>query len=184
MLELAAAEVRAALRPQTGRDWSVPAGSLSWSCRETAVHIAHDLLAYAGQVAGQPSTAYLPLDLTVRPSASTDDVLDVVLACAGLLAAAVAGAEPSARGWHWGPTDPDGFAALGVNEMLVHTYDITSGLGVSWAAPAALCSAVVDRLFPDSPAGEPFAVLLWCTGRAPLGDRPRRESWTLRAALS
>jgi hypothetical protein len=28
-----------------------------------------------------------------------------------------------ARAWHWGPTDPSGFAALGVNETLMHTYE-------------------------------------------------------------
>jgi hypothetical protein len=28
--------------------WSVPAGSLEWSCWTTATHVAHDLPAYAG----------------------------------------------------------------------------------------------------------------------------------------
>jgi hypothetical protein len=181
-LTLAAASVRSALGPHTERDWSVPAGSLSWSCRETAVHIAHDLLAYAGQVAGGASTGYLPFDLTVRPAASNGEVLDVIVTCAELLEAAVTKATPSARAWHWGPVDPAGFAALGIDEMLVHTYDIRAGLGLPWEAPAELCSVVLERLFLQAPEGEPFTVLLWCTGRGPLGDRPRQTSWTLRAA--
>ncbi|WAL76064.1 hypothetical protein OU787_33665 [Kitasatospora sp. YST-16] len=32
--------------------------------------------------------------------------------------------------------------------------------------------------------GDPAPVLLWCTGRAELPGRPRRESWTWRAALA
>ena len=183
MLELAAASVWSALSPLTSLDWEARAGSLSWSCRETAVHIAHDLLAYAGQVAGGPTEAYLPFDLTVRAEASNAEVLDVVMACAGLLGGAIAAADPAASAWHWGPVDPGGFAALGVNELLIHAYDITAGLGVQWRAPGTLCTGVLERLFPGAPAGDPFAVLLWCTGRAPLGERPRQTSWVLRAAL-
>jgi len=32
-------------------------------------------------------------------------------------------------------------------------------------------------LFPDAPAGEPDQVLLWCAGRAPLGELSRRTQW-------
>ncbi|MFD0413313.1 hypothetical protein [Streptomyces sp. NPDC127108] len=42
----ATAELLRALGPHTDRDWApVSAGSLEWSCRTTAAHIAHDLLA-------------------------------------------------------------------------------------------------------------------------------------------
>jgi hypothetical protein len=86
------------------QDWGRPAGGLAWSCRETAVHIGHDLLAYAGQVAGRASGGYLPLDLTVRDEASNAQVLDVVRACGMLLIRAVEGAAEADRGWHWGAT--------------------------------------------------------------------------------
>jgi hypothetical protein len=170
------------LVPEQDRDWRVPAGPLDWTCRQAAAHVAHDLLAYAGQLAGRPSDAYLPLDLTVRPDAPVRDVLRVVAACGGLLISAIDTAGPDARAWHWGPTDPGGFAALGVNEVLMHTHDITRGLAVPWTPPADLCAAVLDRLFVDPPDGDPAEVLLWCTGRAELGGRPRRGSWTPRAA--
>ena len=78
---------------------------------------------------------------------------------------------------------PSGFAALGVNETLVHTYDITQGLGISWLPPESLCAAVLARLFPDAPEGDPVQVLLWSTGRAELDDRPRVTSWILKAAV-
>ncbi|MGE7389051.1 hypothetical protein ACQKM2_26630, partial [Streptomyces sp. NPDC004126] len=84
-VEGASAEVVRVLGPHTGRDWSVAAGSLEWSCWETAAHIGHDLLAYAGQVASGAADGYLPFDLTVRPEASPDEVLATVTACARLL---------------------------------------------------------------------------------------------------
>lgn len=175
-------ETRRVLGPLTGRDWAVPAGDLTWSCWTTAAHLAHDLLAYAGQVTGRPDTGYLPFDLRVRPDASAAQVLTIVSAVAGLLRAALDTADPATRAWHWGPTDPGGFAAMGVAESVLHTYDIARGLGMAWRPPTRLSAGVLARLFPDAPGGDPTDVLLWCTGRGELPDRPRRTSWGWRAA--
>lgn len=183
-VERAVTEMVRALEPHVSLDWSVPAGSLEWSCHRTAAHVAHDLLAYAGQVAGRPRDGYLPLDLVVRPHTSPREVLAVVSACGALLGSALATADPADRAWHWGPCDATGFAAMGVAEVLIHTYDITQGLGVSWLPPAPQCAGVLRRLFPDAPPGDPAQVLLWCSGRAELGDRPRRTSWVWRAAIA
>jgi len=171
------------LSPHEANDWAVPAGGLEWSCWTTAAHVAHDLLAYAGQVAARPADAYLPFDLTIRPEASPREILQVVVACGGLLSSALATARPTARAWHWGPCDPTGFAAMGVAEVLLHTYDITTGLGVAWRPPAPLCTRVLRRLFPSAPPGDPDRVLLWCTGRGELEGHSRRTSWTWQAAL-
>jgi hypothetical protein len=141
-------------------------------------------MAYAGQVAASPADAYLPFDLTVPHAATPAQILDVVTAAARLLRTVVAAAGPHDRGWHWGPTDPEGFAALGLNELLLYTWDITQGLGIAWQPPGALSAAVPHRLFPDAPAGDPAAVLLWCTGRIALDGRDRRTSWVLTAAVS
>ncbi|MFF3113244.1 hypothetical protein ACFVSN_29105 [Kitasatospora sp. NPDC057904] len=172
------------LGPHTADNWAVSADSLDWTCRETAVHVAHDLLAYAGQVAACPADAYLPFDLTVPPDTSPREVLQVVTACAGLLSSALVTADPQVRAWHWGACDPAGFASMGVAEILLHTYDITQGLGVPWLPPQPLCEGVLRRLFPDAPPGAPIEVLLWCTGRGELDGRPRRTSWTWQAATS
>ncbi|MFI6155041.1 maleylpyruvate isomerase N-terminal domain-containing protein [Kitasatospora sp. NPDC051170] len=163
--------------------WQARAGSLEWSCRRTAVHVAHDLLAYAGQLAARPANAYLPFDLAVDPATPVRDVLEVVSACGRLLGAAVAAAAPGDRAWHWGPCDPAGFAAMGVAETLLHTHDITRGLGITWLPPQDLCAAVLERLFPDTPHGDPVQVLLWSTGRGDLPGRPRVTSWLWKAAL-
>nr|WP_202524376.1 maleylpyruvate isomerase N-terminal domain-containing protein [Kitasatospora sp. SID7827] len=182
-MRAALAETRRVLAPRLGRDWSVPAGPLEWNCRDTLAHLGHDLLGYAGQVTARPGDRYLPFDLTVRPEAGPAEVLDTALACGELLALALAAAEPGLRAWHWGPTDPSGFAAMGTAETLLHTHDIATGLALDWTPPPALCAAVLARLFPDAPPGDPAPVLLWCTGRAALPGRPRRASWTWRAAL-
>jgi hypothetical protein len=179
----AADEMTRALLPHRERDWSVPAGTLTWSCWTTAAHVAHDLLAYAGQVTGRPDDAYLPYDLRVRPTASPAQTLAVVRACAGLLAVAVDTTAPDARAWHYGPCDPVGFAAMGVAETLLHTHDITLGLGVPWQPPQRLSVLVLRRLFPDAPGGPAPDVLLWMTGRGELPGRARRTSWSWRAAV-
>ncbi|MDV3223025.1 maleylpyruvate isomerase N-terminal domain-containing protein [Intrasporangium sp.] len=171
------------LSPYESRDWQVRAGSLDWSCWTTAAHVAHDLLAYAGQVAAQPESAYLPFDLVIRTDTPPRDLLQVVVACGRLLSNALAAAGQDARAWHWGTTDPSGFAAMGVTEILVHTHDIAQGLGVSWLPPESLCAAVLARLFPDAPDGDPVQVLLWSTGRAELEGRQRVTSWVLKAAI-
>ena len=163
-------------------DWSVPAEGLTWSCWTTAAHIAHDLLAYAGQVAGRPDDAYLPFDLRVQADATPRQLIQVANAAGSLLATALTAADPGMRAWHWGPCDPIGFAAMGTAEVLLHTWDITHGLGLPWTPPAELCAPVLARLFPAAPEGDPAEVLLWCTGRTALGDRPRRAEWTWRAA--
>ncbi|WP_446220687.1 maleylpyruvate isomerase N-terminal domain-containing protein [Micromonospora sp. IBHARD004] len=179
----AADEMTRVLHPACEQDWSVAAGDLDWSCWTTAAHVAHDLLAYAGQVTGRPDARYLPFDLRVSDDATPADVLTVVTASAGLLAAAVDTAPPQTRAWHWGPCDPGGFAAMGVAETVLHTYDITCGLGVTWRPPPQLCAGVLRRLFPEAPTGDAPEVLLWMTGRAALGDRPRRTSWSWQAAI-
>ena len=72
---------------------------------------------------------------------------------------------------------------MGVNETLVHTWDIAQGLGVPWLPPERLAAQVLRQLFPDAPDGPTAEVLLWCTGRISLGDRPRRVEWRMRAAV-
>lgn len=183
-VDQAVAEMMCVLSPHEARDWQVRAGSLDWSCRHTAAHVAHDLLAYAGQVAVCPTMAHLPCDLAIATDASPHTVLQVITACGRLLSSTVTTASPHARAWHWGACDPTGFAAMGVAETLLHTYDITQGLGVPWLPPAPLCAVVLGRLLPDAPRGDPVQILLWSTGRAELAGHPRIASWVWKATVS
>jgi Mycothiol maleylpyruvate isomerase N-terminal domain len=184
----AAAVARAAtaviqfLNVHCDRDWTPAAGSLEWSCRDTAIHIAHDLLAYAGQLSWGVSDSYLPMDLTVRSEATNRQVLAIIGASAKMLERAVAAAQPSERAWHWGPTDSSGFSALGITEMLVHTWDIAQGLALEWRPPPELSVRVLERLVPDAPTGDPSEGLLWATGRVALLDRARLVDWRVQAS--
>jgi Mycothiol maleylpyruvate isomerase N-terminal domain len=182
-VEAAVNEMLRVLSPYHSLDWTVPAGTLEWSSWTTAAHVAHDLLAYAGQVAARPDTAYLPLDLRIREGATPAEVLTIVVACGRILSRTIAAADPTERAWHYGPCDLGGFAAMGVAETVLHTYDITRGLGIDWRPPADACAAVLARLFPDAPAGDPADVLLWCTGRGELPGRARITSWVWKAAV-
>ncbi|MDH6118364.1 hypothetical protein ABH930_001364 [Kitasatospora sp. GAS204A] len=180
-------------------DWSVPAGELDWDCWETLEHAADGLWAYAAQVGSRRT----PLDRYValrwhreRPGGPANAVfgqreegpaalLELSEAGGALLAAVVRTARPQVRAFHsYGVADPEGFAAMGVVETLVHTEDVVRGLGLSWAPPGALCARALARLFPEVAAAagsddDPWATLLWATGRAELPGRPRRvfERW-------
>lgn len=176
--------------------WEKPAGDLTWTCWETTEHIADDLFAYAAQLARTAVDGTAPFTLTARreggpgvsvfadPEAGPAGLLDVLDSCGGLLTAAVRAAAPQARGYHvFGVADAEGFAAMGVLEVLVHTADVAAGLGVPWDPPADLCARVLARLFPDvEVTGDPWHTLLWATGRVALPGRPQRTQWRWHSA--
>jgi len=175
--------------------WDAPAGEVTWTCWETAEHIADDLLCYATQLTRSANDGYAQFTMTGReggpqvavsadPEGGPAGLLDIVDACGGLLAAAVRVAPPEARGYHpLGFADAEGFAAMGVVEVLVHTADIAAGLGVPWTPPADLCARVLVRLFPEvEVTGDPWRTLLWATGRGELPDRPLRTEWHWHSA--
>lgn len=182
----------AALGCAPAEAWGNRAGSLDWDCWETVEHIADGLFAYATQLTpATPEGGYVPIAMTsTRPGGAESAIhvdrvngpaglLQAVEACGALLAAMVTTASPGTRAWHpHGPSDPEGFAAMGVTETLVHGHDAAQGLGVPWEPPADLCARVLGRLFPGAPAdARPWATLLWATGRAELPDRPRLGEW-------
>ena len=171
------------LRPAVDRDWTVPAGRLEWTCRQTAAHVAHDLAKYAAQLAGRAENSYLRFRLVVPEDAPQAELLRVLHACGRLLSEVVSAAPPSARAWHYGPADAAGFAAMGVGELLVHAYDIAQGLGIDWRPPADLCELVVERLLDPSDL-DPTSHLLWATGRVDVPGEECAAGWVWQAALS
>lgn len=160
------------------------AGGLEWSCAQTAIHVANDLAKYAAQLAGRVDDAYLRFQLVVDPDEAPREILRVLESAAQLLVAAVEVAPNDARAWHWGSTDRSGFAAMGVGELLVHTFDIASGLDVDWRPPAALADVVLARLVPDASHDDAAAALLWATGRIELDGRPHVGDRAWRPAAS
>ncbi|MGD1217281.1 MULTISPECIES: hypothetical protein [Streptomyces] len=192
-LDLAVRLAVAVLRRAPATAWEGKAGSLEWDCWETVEHLSDDLFAYAAQLGLRTP----PLDREVpfvwesrRPggpanaihadrNAGPDGLLQVLEASGALLIAMARTAPPQTRAHHvFGVSDPEGFAAMGIVETLVHTHDLAQGLGLAWNPPAELCSRVLARLFPDAPSStDPWPTLLWATGRAELPGRPRLTTW-------
>lgn len=175
----------AVLRGATDRDWEgTKAGRLDWSCRETAEHIASVLIAYAGQLAGRATTVWVPFEIDMSECEDNTDLLHVIETTGELLAATVRVTPREVRAFHPYPfrwADREGFAAMGVAEVLLHTYDIAEGLALpssAYVPPVELCESVLARLFPHvRPGDDPWTTLLWATGRGEQAGRAPVTEW-------
>ncbi len=165
-----------ALAPALGEDWSVAAGDLAWDCRRTLDHVADALMFYAGHLAARATAKVTPVR-NGDPERSVGELLTVVGETAAILAGVARAAPVGTRAFHpAGMADVEGFVAMGCVEMLIHTDDMTRGLGRTFRPPDELTRGVVQRLFPWAPtAGDPWEALRWACGRASLGDRERLE---------
>jgi hypothetical protein len=165
-LPAAAGASVAALAMYTDLDWQqVQAADLNWSCWQTTLHMVDCLYFYACQIVYGNPDGYLCTELALDDSASPRRLLDALTAHAELLQRIAQSADPKLRAHHnYGVSDAAGFAAMGVVETLIHTFDVV-------AAP------VLARLFPHAPSGDPTEVLLYCCGRAGLGEMPRQTEW-------
>ncbi|MHC3469160.1 GNAT family N-acetyltransferase [Streptomyces sp. 7R007] len=178
----AVADSVALLRTAADRDWrGVRAGGLDWDCRETGLHIASDLLAYAGQLAGRAQEAYVPFDITLDEDADNAGLLQVIETTGALFVAAIRTTPPEVRAFHPYPfrsAGREGFAAMGVAEVLLHTHDMARGLGLPYEPPSVLPEFVLTRIFPHvQPGPDHWRTLLWATGRGELPGRAPVTEW-------
>ncbi|MET8834576.1 DinB family protein [Micromonospora sp. NPDC004540] len=186
-LDAALSSVVARLRPATGSDWSVRAGSLEWDCWHTAEHIGDCLMSFATQLVARPEKRYVRYMAIADKDASPAEVLEFAEAGGRVLAATVRASGPDVRAYHpSGQADPEGFAAMGCVETLLHGDDIARGLGLAIDPPRDVCARVLARLFPAAAqelAGvDPWAALRWSTGRIELPGRHRLTEWRWRGA--
>ena len=164
------------LRGLTGEDWSAPVPDLEWTCERTLQHMINTAIYYAMHAATQAKS---PLPYPRGPAAASGlnptELVTELDAAAAVLAAVIRATPRDARLVIGGTaTDPEGIAAIACDELLIHTWDIGRGFGRVFAAPDAPLEAVIDRLFPWAPKGNPaWERFLWCNGRAALSDRPR-----------
>ncbi|KJK39011.1 acetyltransferase [Streptomyces variegatus] len=181
-MEQAVAECVELLRAVADRDWEgVRAGRLEWDCRRTAVHIAEDLIAYAGQLAGREQDGYTPFELSLEEGTDNAGAVRVIGATGALLAAALRTTPREVRAFHPYPfrsANREGFAAMGVAEVLLHTHDMAEGLGLPYEPAPELCDFVLTRIFPHvQPGPTPWPTLLWATGRAEPAGRAQVTGW-------
>jgi hypothetical protein len=197
-VEQAVALAVAAIRGSAAPDWHARAGVLEWDCWETVEHMSDDLFAYAAQLGPKnpPLEDSVPFVCeTRRPGGPASTIfadrgfgpaglLQVFEASGALLAAMAATSPPQLRAYHpFGVADPEGFAAMGVVEILVHTHDVAQGLGIAWAPPAELCGRALGRLFPNAPTDtDRWPTLLWATGRGEIPGHPALTRWRWESA--
>jgi RimJ/RimL family protein N-acetyltransferase len=178
----AVAGCTAALRTTADRDWTkVKAGRLEWSCHRTALHVASDLIAYAGQLAGRAQDSYVPFEITLDEGTDNAGLLHVIETTGALLAATLRATPPDVRAWHPHPfrsADREGFAAMGIAEVLLHTHDMAEGLGIPYEPSEELAESVLTWIFPHvQPGPAAWPTLLWATGRGELPGRAPVTEW-------
>ena len=162
----AAAAAEAALRPVAGRDWSVRAGPLDWDVEQTITHMIGATAKYTLYLASR-CEHFIGLSVTRWPDATNEEVIDSVVPVAAGLAAVAAVTPAGVRAYHvTGPSSAAGYIGRACVELLVHTDDALSGLGVAFAPPAGLCQRVLAHQFPDGARpGNAWHGLLAANGR-------------------
>jgi hypothetical protein len=83
------------------------------------------------------------------------------------LAAVAAVTPPGVRAYHvTGPSSAADYVGRACVELLVHTDDALSGLGVAFIPPEDLCQRVLAQQFPDAVgSGDAWHALLAVNGR-------------------
>jgi hypothetical protein len=162
----AAATAEAALRPVVGRDWSVRAGALDWDVERTITHMIGAPAKYTLYLASR-CEHFIGLSVTRWPDATNEEVIDSIVPVATALAAVAAVTPPGVRAYHvTGPSSATDYVGRACVELLVHTDDALSGLGVAFAPPADLCQRVLAQQFPDAAGpGNSWHSLLTANGR-------------------
>nr|MBA3652762.1 hypothetical protein [Actinomycetota bacterium] len=150
----------------------------------TLAHVVDCLFWYASNLARRSATHAGSPD--VAETTPLDELVDSLRSGAALLALAVDATDADGRGFHpFGMADASGFAAMGVDEMLVHGYDLAAGLGLgaSYSPPTGAVERTLRRLFPWAPTvTDPWDTLLWANGRRPLGEESPDDRWLWHCA--
>jgi uncharacterized protein (TIGR03083 family) len=162
----AAATAEAALRPLVGRDWSVQAGPLDWDVEHTITHMIGATAKYTLYLASR-CEHFIGLSVTRWPDATNEEVIASFVPVATGLAAVAAATPPDVRAFHvTGPSSAADYVGRACVELLVHTDDALSGLGVAFTPPADLCQRVLAQQFPHAARpGNAWHGLLAANGR-------------------
>lgn len=167
-------------RDHADADWSVPAGTLEWSCRDTAVHVVDTVFAPAFFLASRRADAYPGFGpLEAAPDATVSDLAHGLVGATNLLVGAVRAAPPEVRAIIRRRPEPEvappaDFVPRGGLELVVHAHDIAMGLGFEFVPPADICERLLDHtagwpgqlpVSDSTPVSDPWARLLARSGR-------------------
>jgi hypothetical protein len=163
-------------------DWSVPAGTLEWSCTRTADHAVDCVYAPAFFLASRRLDAYPGAggDLTMGERATPAALVESLAIATRILAGVVNDAEPHVRAVIFqrppAVAAPADFVPRGALELILHGHDVCAGLQVPFEPPAGLCHRLREHTRPwpmwsyfggDGLAGtdDPWGDLLTASGR-------------------
>lgn len=135
----------------TDGDWSAKAGTLDWTCRETAAHAIDTVFAPAMFLASRRQHAYPPFEpLRVEDGASIPDLVDGLIAASNTLVGVIVMTPPGTpaiirRSPAVETAEAPEFAARGGLELILHTHDIATGLGLAFVPDLAMCGRLRDQ---------------------------------------
>ncbi|CAB4817825.1 MAG: hypothetical protein F2761_00050 [Actinobacteria bacterium] len=177
-----AEELVETLTPTVELDWESKTPDLDWTQTQTAIHTMRAALEYSYQVVGKRMDSYQPILFEKKEKASPADYLPMILTAAKVLQKVVKNSDVKDRAWHaYGISDPIGFAAMGVIEISVHTYDLAKGFGIEFLPNNMAAKFAIDRLFSGTTEYPLHAshgeLLLWLAGRIELSGHSRRQNW-------
>ena len=146
-LERLAALVADTWRSAADRDWSVPAGTLEWSCVTTADHAIDTVLAPAFFLASRLQDRYPVGDWVPPHLIGMQSFAEGVETATRILPAVVRDTPADVRSIIWRSPDPElrppvDLVPRGGVELVLHAHDVCAGLGVSFDPPAD----AMDRL--------------------------------------
>jgi hypothetical protein len=122
------------------RDWSVPAGTVEWSCTTTADHAVESVYAPAFFLASRRVDAYPHVALALGPEADPVHLVQSLRIATRLLTAVVNDTEPDVWAviFRWPQIltgAPPDFIPRGALELILHSHDVCTGLRVPFEPP-------------------------------------------------
>ena len=164
------------------RDWSVPAGTLDWSCTKTADHAVDCVYAPAFFLASRRLDGYPEAggDLEMGERATPALLVESLGIATRILVAVVRDAGPDVRAVLFRRPEvltapPADFLPRGALELILHAHDVCAGLQVPFEPPAELCRRLCEhtRAWPMwsvgwdglADTGDPWGDLLTSSGR-------------------
>jgi uncharacterized protein (TIGR03083 family) len=164
------------LEPLSALDWRVRLPDLDFTVASVVAHVANAVLWYAIDYTNGPADDGA-FEVKVLPDVEPPRLLASLRSAAVLCSTMVDALPETQRGFHpMGAADASGFAAMACDEILVHTRDAGTGLGVEFIPDPALAGRVLARLFPwYQPVPDPWTALLHANGRTDLPGRSRQD---------
>jgi hypothetical protein len=163
-------------------DWSVPAGTLEWSCRATADHAVDCVFAPATFLASRRTDRYPDMPIfTAGPDATVPQLVESLGVMCRLLVDVVDGAPADVRAVLFGRSEPRlgapaDFVPRGGLELALHAHDVCAGLGIGFEPDVDVARRLRDHTAgwamwtnefgrPVVPTDDPWGDLLLVAGR-------------------